>query len=543
MRQGGRFLIVLGLSLLSLLFLAPFTLWLWSILPGRTVNAFYLRSFRNDPATWPCRKAAQAALGRRFRLSGIRDPRRRGPRVLRYMDVFLFAIRYCTPKFMNLEAGADWKARLWRSLGDARCALIDLSDLTPFVLEEIELCRRCLGLKRILFVGDSSRGPDAWRMQIAAGAGWLDPTLLPEIRVAIWNASKGGRKAFTASVRAFAAGLPAGVAGLKAEALPLAQVGGTPGEGPPSWGVEGGVEMVLGIALSFVLFGGFQLARLAYEQILGHPDVLIDLLWMLPSFAFLAIEVCCIVRYLIDCTAWERVPPLAFFSFLFCGVAVAFLLPDVQKVREAAARISCTNNLKQIGLAIHSYNDAAGALPAAAINDKSGEPLPSWSVAILPYIEQDNLYNSTYRDRGDNNDNRNGGNWASTDYSVNVKTFACPSDTTNWSSYPTGGIDYRAFAGNGAALDMQRGNSMLSLDGTSNTFFASEAPTPAPWTKPDELVYDPEKPLAPLGGHFPGGFMAGMADGSVHFIKQDIKQSTLRAAITPNGGEILDPDW
>ena len=184
-----------------------------------------------------------------------------------------------------------------------------------------------------------------------------------------------------------------------------------------------------------------------------------------------------------------------------------------------------------------------GAFPAAAINDNSGKPLPSWSVAILPYIEQDNLYNSTYRDRGDNNDNRNGGNWASTDYSVNVKTFACPSDTTNWSSYPTGGIDYRAFAGNGAALDMQRGNSMLSLDGTSNTFFASEAPTPAPWTKPDELVYDPEKPLAPLGGHFPGGFMAGMADGSVHFIKQDIKQSTLRAAITPNGGEILDPDW
>src|SRR5438067_2461892 len=50
----GAFLLVLGLSLLGLSGAAPFTLWLWSILPGRAVNAFYLRSFRNDPATWPC---------------------------------------------------------------------------------------------------------------------------------------------------------------------------------------------------------------------------------------------------------------------------------------------------------------------------------------------------------------------------------------------------------------------------------------------------------------------------------------------------------
>ncbi len=118
----------------------PFTFWWWSILPCRAVNAFYLRSFRNDRDTWPIRKAAQAALGPKFRLSGIRDPRRRWLPVVRFMLAGFFSIRCCTPKFMNLEAGADWKARLWRSLANARCALIDVSNVTPFVLEEIELC-------------------------------------------------------------------------------------------------------------------------------------------------------------------------------------------------------------------------------------------------------------------------------------------------------------------------------------------------------------------------------------------------------------------
>ena len=234
----GRFLIVLGFSLLFLPMAAPFTLWLWSILPGRAVNAFYLRSFRNDPATWPCRKAAQAALGRRFRLSGIRDPRRRGPRVLRYMDVsslrdpILHAEVHEPGGRRGLEGAAVALPRGRplcpdRSLRPYPVRSGGNRTLPPMPRFEADSVRR-----RLL------RGPDAWRMQIAAGAGWLDPTLLPDIRVAIWNASKGGRKAFTASVRAFAAGLPAGVAGLKAEALPLA--GGRDARGwPPVLGCGG----------------------------------------------------------------------------------------------------------------------------------------------------------------------------------------------------------------------------------------------------------------------------------------------------------------
>jgi hypothetical protein len=80
-------------------------------------------------------------------------------------------------------------------------------------------------------------------------------------------------------------------------------------------------------------------------------------------------------------------------------------------------------------------------------------------------------------------------------------------------------------------------------DGTSNTILVAEAATAVPWTKPDELIYDPNGPLPPLGGHFTGGFQVVMADGSVHWVSKSVSETTLRAAITRGGGEVLGPDW
>jgi prepilin-type N-terminal cleavage/methylation domain-containing protein len=100
------------------------------------------------------------------------------------------------------------------------------------------------------------------------------------------------------------------------------------------------------------------------------------------------------------------------------AVLIGLLLPAVQKVREAAARISCANNLKQFGLAIHNYHDAYNSLPPSRLN-KDG--CPAWTVLILPYIEQDNLQkqwtslNDAYYLQAD------------AVRQAQVKTFYCPS--------------------------------------------------------------------------------------------------------------------
>ncbi len=216
-------------------------------------------------------------------------------------------------------------------------------------------------------------------------------------------------------------------------------------------------------------------------------------------------------------------------------IVIGLLLPSVSRVREAAAHMNNLNNLKQITLAMHEYHEAMGELPPAAMCDPNGKPLLSWRVAILPYIEQEALYRQFNFDEpwdGPNNSKL---------IALMPKVYALP----NGAAPPSGNTYYRVFVGNGAAFDWCKGAKIPDDfgDGTANTILIAEAATAVPWTKPDELDFNPNGPLPALGGHFSSGYAVGMADAAVQQIPQTVSPQTLKAAITRSGGDVLGPDW
>jgi prepilin-type N-terminal cleavage/methylation domain-containing protein len=107
------------------------------------------------------------------------------------------------------------------------------------------------------------------------------------------------------------------------------------------------------------------------------------------------------------------------------AILIGLLLPAVQKVREAAARMSCTNNLKQLGLAMHNLHDTTGAFP---FEDGPGGVVattpPSIFVQILPYVEQQNLYQQMSAQAGGGLTNWIGNQTLAN--TVSIKTFLCP---------------------------------------------------------------------------------------------------------------------
>src|SRR5678815_1972315 len=74
------------------------------------------------------------------------------------------------------------------------------------------------------------------------------------------------------------------------------------------------------------------------------------------------------------------------------AILIGLLLPAVQKVREAAARMTCTNNLKQIGIGLHNYHGANESFPSNIRPDAVSTVRVRWATYLLPYVEQDNLY-------------------------------------------------------------------------------------------------------------------------------------------------------
>jgi prepilin-type N-terminal cleavage/methylation domain-containing protein len=282
------------------------------------------------------------------------------------------------------------------------------------------------------------------------------------------------------------------------------------------------------------------------------------------------------------------------------AVLIGLLLPAVQKVREAAARVQCGNNLKQIGLAGHHLHDVYGT-EAPALGwfpppntGGAGKGFGIYFFHLLPFVEQDNLYKSSF----------GGGIYFAGNnsvYATPVKTYVCPADP----SVESGGVvtldsgavwgagSYAGNAQTGARCD-QNGVMLDSYyefrlasscpDGMSNTIHITEKYahcTNSIYKEGGSLwaYWIGDATIQPLHPGFAlsiwngycigpsskfqvrptphrgncdptlassphtGGIQVGLMDASVRFVSEGISGQTWWAACTPRGGEVLGSDW
>ncbi len=207
------------------------------------------------------------------------------------------------------------------------------------------------------------------------------------------------------------------------------------------------------------------------------------------------------------------------------------LAEAIGDARNAACRTMSANNLKQIALAMLNYHDVHGHYPPAVLYGPDGKTPHSWRVALLPFLEAEELSKQyRFHEPWDSPNN----------LSLLEKMprwYRSPKDvhgSTNASIF--------VLSGPGTVFDDKEGTAIREVvDGTHFTLLAVECKRDVPWTKPEDIPYDPDEPLPKLGGYYEGGFNAASCDGSCRFISGNVKEEVLRALITKAGGETIPP--
>ncbi len=217
------------------------------------------------------------------------------------------------------------------------------------------------------------------------------------------------------------------------------------------------------------------------------------------------------------------------------GAIPIFLLLPSTRSRPATGRTLCLNNVKNITLALHSYAAEYETLPPAYTVDSEGDPLHSWRTLILPYLDQQQLYETIdFAKPWDDPVNAAAGREMH-------RVYRCAS-----ADIPAGYTTYLANASpNGCFHAIEPRDTSAVMDGTSNTLMVIEV-------SPDQAVHW-MKPQDDDGQFFlnfcgstalphAGGIVAGFADGSVRFLAAETTQEERRAMISTAGSDSAAAD-
>ena len=271
------------------------------------------------------------------------------------------------------------------------------------------------------------------------------------------------------------------------------------------------------------------------------------------------------------------------------AILIGLLLPAVQKVREAAARAQCSNNLKQVGLAFHNHHDVFGVYPtggdtgptAPNNSDVGATDRLTWAYHVLPFIEQDNVH-KILPPHNSANQNRL--------RTQVIKTYLCPSRrsaqlyrgvvksdyASNCGTNDINGLTVETYAGTPPNERKQTSKVASVTDGLSNTLLAAESRVHilnmttnvgTACCSDNEDIYttgfsddvgrrgsnppqpditsssiDPDQADGYFGSSHTGGLNAVLGDGSVRFIKFTIPATTFRDLCIKNDGRVFAPN-